>query len=201
VSGLIYLRQLDGTLVNMNEEQYDTEEVLQRLLAEYPSVLAEEQVRASDPRRWILVARKASVPSMEGRGGRWAVDHLFLDQDGIPATIEVKRSSDTRIRREVVGQMLDYAANAVVYWPAENLRSQFELRCASAGHGSGERILELLGRDDADVFWQSVKMNLLAGNIRMIFVADEIPSELRRVVEFLNEQMSPAEVLALEVKQ
>jgi 5-methylthioribose kinase len=40
--------------------------------------------------------------------------------------VEVKRSSDTRIRREVVGQMLDYAANAVVYWPLEMIRAKFE---------------------------------------------------------------------------
>jgi hypothetical protein len=35
----------------------------------------------------------------------------------------------------------------------------------------------------------------------MVFLADSIPVELRRVVEFLNEQMDPAEVLAIEVKQ
>ncbi len=35
----------------------------------------------------------------------------------------------------------------------------------------------------------------------MLFVADEIPAELRRVVEFLNEQMDSAEVLAVEIKQ
>jgi hypothetical protein len=35
----------------------------------------------------------------------------------------------------------------------------------------------------------------------LIFIADEIPPELRRVVEFLNSQMDPAEVLAVEVKQ
>src|SRR5690606_13924175 len=40
-----------------------------------------------------------------------------------------------------------------------------------------------------------------AGRIRMIFLADSIPAELRRVVEFLNEQMDPAEVIAIEVKQ
>jgi hypothetical protein len=44
----------------------------------------------------------------------------------VPTLVEVKRSSDTRIRREVVGQMLDYAANAVVYWPLERLRATFE---------------------------------------------------------------------------
>jgi hypothetical protein len=35
----------------------------------------------------------------------------------------------------------------------------------------------------------------------MLFVADRIPTELRRIVEFLNEQMDPAEVLALELRQ
>lgn len=35
----------------------------------------------------------------------------------------------------------------------------------------------------------------------MLFVADQIPVELRRIVEFLNEQMDPAEVLALELRQ
>ena len=35
----------------------------------------------------------------------------------------------------------------------------------------------------------------------MLFVADEIPAELRRIVEFLNDQMKSAEVLAVEIKQ
>jgi hypothetical protein len=46
-----------------------------------------------------------------------------------------------------------------------------------------------------------VKTNLQAGRIRLIFVADKIPSSLRRIVEFLNGQMDPAEVLALEIRQ
>jgi hypothetical protein len=33
----------------------------------------------------------------------------------IQGDLEVKRSSDTRIRREVVGQMLDYAANGASF--------------------------------------------------------------------------------------
>jgi hypothetical protein len=46
-----------------------------------------------------------------------------------------------------------------------------------------------------------VSTNLKAGKVRMVFVADEIPQELRRIVEFLNSQMSPADVLAVEIKQ
>ncbi len=56
---------------------------------------------------------------------RWSVDDLFVDQDAVPTLVEVKRSSDTRIRREVVGQMLDYAANAVAHWELERIRASF----------------------------------------------------------------------------
>jgi hypothetical protein len=49
--------------------------------------------------------------------------------------------------------------------------------------------------------WQQVKTSLQAGKIRMLFVAERIPPELRRIVEFLNQQMDPAEMLALELRQ
>jgi hypothetical protein len=119
MSGGIYLLREDDELVEMLERPYDSEAVLQQLLAKHPSLLAGDQLEASAPRRWLLVAREASLPAEADGGGRWSVDHLFLDQDAVPTLVEVKRSSDTRIRREVVGQMLDYAANAVVYWPVE----------------------------------------------------------------------------------
>jgi hypothetical protein len=63
--------------------------------------------------------------------------------------------------------------------------------------------VSFLGTPDADPeeFWRKVKTNLQVGKVRLIFVADEIPTELRRVVEFLNQQMDPAEVLAVEIKQ
>jgi hypothetical protein len=35
----------------------------------------------------------------------------------------------------------------------------------------------------------------------MLFVADQIPTELKRIIEFLNEQMDPAEVLGIEIRQ
>jgi len=53
----------------------------------------------------------------------------------------------------------------------------------------------------ADAFWQAVGTNLREGQIRLVFVADEIPASLQRLVEFLNEQMPRVEVLALEIRQ
>jgi hypothetical protein len=98
--------------------------------------------------------------------------------------------------------MLDYAANAVVYWPVEEIKTKFENRCTDDGLDPDVELANLRGvGHEASAFWQQVKTNLQAGRIRLIFIADEIPPELRRVVEFLNSQMDPAEVLAIEVKQ
>ncbi len=198
----IYVLQESGELVTLTERLYDTEDLLQTLLAKYPSILAGDQISPSAPRMWLLIKREAEVPDAEGASGRWSLDHLFLDQDGIPTLVEVKRSTDSRIRREVVGQMLDYAANAMAYWSVDSVATSFEQTCTRVGKAADEVLAEFLGKDgDPDGFWQKVKTNLQAGKLRLLFVADEIPRELRRIVEFLNAQMDPAEVLAVEIKQ
>ena len=200
----IYLVDESRGLVEMREQPYDSEAVLQRLLADYPALLAGEQSGADgSAQRWALIRREASVPEVRDGHGRWALDHLFVDTAGVPTLVEVKRSSDTRLRREVIGQMLDYAAHAVTSWTDASVRADFEATCDDVGIEPDLAICDLMGDSDADVdlFWARVRRNLEAGRIRMVFVADDIPREVRRVVEFLNEQMSPAEVLAIEVKQ
>ena len=202
MAGRIYLLNDDSKLIAMEESPYDSETLLQKLLADHPDLLAGDQINAEEPRRWLLVTREMAVPGEQDGAGRWSLDHLFLDQDAIPTLVEVKRSSDTRIRREVIGQMLDYAANAVAYWPVEEIKAKFESRCKEDGDDPEAELAGFLGEgQDASTFWQQVKTNLQAGRVRLLFIADEIPPELRRVVEFLNSQMDPAEVLAIEVKQ
>jgi hypothetical protein len=197
----IFLIQGDK-LTELVDQHFETEAVFQGLLASHPGLLAGGQINANVPRRWLLVRREMGIPGEQAGGDRWSVDHLFLDQDGVPTLVEVKRSTDTRLRRELVGQMLDYAANAVVYWPVEEIRSRFIARCDAEGLNPAEEMAAFLGGDgDAAAFWENVKTNLQARRVRMLFVADVIPPELRRIVEFLNEQIDPAEVLALEIKQ
>jgi hypothetical protein len=138
----------------------------------------------------------------------------------------VKRASDTRIRREVAGQMLDYASNAVTYWPIAVLRASFEQTARARGTDPVRAVAELIRaeanmvdgaagvaggggvgqgsdpvREAVEGFWSRLETNLQAGRIRMVFVADRIPEELQRIVEFLNRQMHLAEVLAVEIPQ
>ncbi len=200
MTGGVYAIQDDRTLVEMREEPYDSENLLQEFLADYPNLLAGDQIDSASPRRWLLIDREAPVGPQDDTY-RWSIDHLFLDQDAIPTIVEVKRSTDSRIRREVVGQMLDYASNAEVAWPVEEIRAMFERRCGDRGLDPTEELAAFLGAMDPGDFWLKAKLNLEAGRIRMLFVADVVPPELRRIVEFLNEQMDPAEVLAVEIRQ
>jgi hypothetical protein len=79
------------------------------------------------------------------------------------------------------------------------LRARFEESHENPEEGLTDFLEDLGG--DTEQFWWKVKTNLQAGKVRLIFVADEISAELRRVVGFLNTQMDPAEVLAVEIKQ
>jgi hypothetical protein len=198
----MFVERSNGELVEMTQQGFESEDLFQELLSNHPALIPGDQMGTTSPRRWLLIAREAGIPGQEGEGARWSLDHLFVDQDAIPTLVEVKRSSDTRIRREVVAQMLDYAANSIEYLSLERMLAAFEETCQSNDQSSDQALQEFLGAEaDHEQFWSDVRTNLQAGKVRLLFVADVIPPELERIVEFLNRQMDPAIVLAVEVRQ
>jgi hypothetical protein len=204
MSDSIFLLGDDGALTEVSSTPYDVEAELQELLADHVHLLPGAQINRDSPRRWLLIKREAGIPNQEGGGAWWSVDHLVVDQDAVPTFVEVKRASDTRARREVVAQMLDYAANGSAFWMPEQLRAWYE---GDDPEAASERLAAWLDPSDDDQegvaarFWDAVGANLREGKIRLIFVADEIPATLQRLVEFLNEQMPNVEVLAVEIRQ
>jgi hypothetical protein len=196
----VFLRQGEE-LVPMAEASYEAETLLQEMLERYPALLAADDVGAAQG-EWLLIRREASLVLGKDGGPRGWLDHLFVDAAGVPTLVEVKRSSDSRVRREVVGQMLDYAANAGAHWKDDALRRLFEERCLEGGIDADETVRDaFVSVDDVGEFWESVRTNVAAERFRLVFVADAIPPELRRIVEYLNGQMTQTEVLAIEVKQ
>lgn len=191
----IFLRAGED-LVVMSETPYEKEAVLQQALEEHPDVIAGPTTAGSDAGQLLLIRREMGVPGTADGPNVWSLDHLFVDGEGVPVVVEVKRSSDTRIRREVVGQMLDYAANGSKYWPVASLR-----QLASETAGVDDPVTALWPDADVEQFWRKVQTNLEAGRVRLLFVADQIPAELARIIQFLNEQMTPAEVLGVELRQ
>lgn len=200
---LIFFREA-GQVRAFERTTFDREDLLQSLVADHPEILAGAQISGDPDRpiRWLLVRREARIPAAEGAADRWSVDHLLIDQHGRPTFVEVKRSTDTRLRREVVGQMLDYAANATRYWPADTIRRMAEATWGEADlTAKVQALLEdpAADADAVEAWWNQVREYLRRGEVRLLFVADVIPPELRAIIEFLNEQMPRVEVLGVEV--
>jgi hypothetical protein len=203
----IFLVNSEGNLEKVPYRMYESEDLLQHLVERHPEILVGEQIDPDNPPRWLLINREVGIPDREGGSDRWSIDHLLLDQNGRPTFVEVKRSSDTRIRREVVGQMLDYAANAKTYWPEDRIRAMASEASGGLDHLE-MKLYEFLSSEgdeqgdiDIEAYWGSVERHLRNGEVRLLFVADSIPTELRRVIEFLNEHMPLVEVLGIEIRQ
>lgn len=198
----LWVRGEDGQLVPLEATSYAAEADLQVLLAEHPELLAGDLLDPDRPRRWLLVQRELQIAFDSPEDStRWSLDHLFLDQDGVPTLVEVKRSSDARVHREVVAQMLDYAASFRVNWPMEQLRSTWEATCDQRGVQPGDDLVTLLEDTglEPDQFWSAVATNIAANKLRLLFVGDRLPARLVRIIEYLNEEMANTEVLGIEI--
>lgn len=198
--GIIYQVGADGALTRMKPGQPANEDEIQRMIADHP-----EMVTGSDD-RLLLIERECSIADKSEGGGRWALDHLFVTRDARPVLVEVKQASNTQLRREVVGQIVEYAANAVMHWNRETIRANFVNSCGGDEEVASETLNAFLSEDsdqtrdnDPELFWNRVEANLRAGELTMVIVADQIPRELVRIVEFLNEQMD-ATVQAVELR-
>lgn len=166
--GGLFLRDGDS-VAELAVQDFATEDELQALIADHPEMLAGPQIDPEEPRRFLLIRREAPVAGM-------SLDHLFIDQDAVPTLVEVKRSTDTRSRREVVAQMLDYAANAAGEWNERLLREWLVERTGQADAASAMLAeLEAPAAADPDRFWEQVDQNLRDGKVRLISLPTPSP--------------------------
>ena len=196
----IFIIGSDGKLTSVQKNTYDREAELQQLINDHPELIpGMGDIGEGGSIRWLLVQREAGIPREDRGSDWWSIDHILVDQFATPTFVEVKRASDTRVRREVMAQMLDYVANATLYWQPGTLEGWF----SSQDEDPEQRLLDFL--DGAELgpenFWSRVDENLRSGRVRCVFVADSIPDSLIRLVEFLNEHLRLTEVYAVELPQ
>ncbi|MBI2752306.1 MAG: hypothetical protein HYX46_02150 [Betaproteobacteria bacterium] len=180
----------------------DEEKELQDLLERCPDLLVGEQIDPLNPRRWLQIQREMPVPDPGTGQARWSIDFLFADQDAVPTFVEVKRYADTRARREVIGQMFEYAANGHYYWVAADLRAAAEKTAAKANRTLAQALAHLgpEGGTDAGDFFERVQANLKIGQIRLLFFLERAPDELKSLVEFLNRSLERIDVLLVQAQ-
>jgi len=185
------------TAIHAKNEDRD----LQRVLDSNLDLLPGDQIRPEDPCRWLNIYREMKVPDPNSGNNRWEIDHLLADHTAIPTFVEAKRYNDTRARREVIGQMMEYAANGQHYWDAETLKGYAAETAAKENTTLEDRISRLTyGEMDVDEYFQLLESNLKDSQFRLVFFLEQSSYELRSIVEFMNRQMDRTEVLLVEAK-
>ncbi len=172
------------------------EDALQTMLQRYPQVIPGKQIDmvSEDPPRFALLRREVPIAA-------WSLDHLYIDRYGVLTLVETKLFQNPESRREVIGQILEYTANALHSWAQGRARQHGTEFWSQQGREMDDVLQEQLGQEiDTEDLWNNVEANLKTGRIRLIIATDELRPELRRVIEYLNKEMQNAEVFGLELK-
>lgn len=120
-------------------------------------------------------------------GGNYA-DLIAIEPNGRLVVVEIKLARNAEARRAVVAQVLTYAA----YLRGLNIPAVEELL---ASHLSSRGFNTLLGAVqatdqegaiDAESFVQELTYTLMEGRFRLVLVLDEVPTELVRLVGYLE---------------
>ena len=125
------------------------------------------------------------------------VDILCVEQDGSLTVCEVKLRRNPEIRRQVLGQVLAYAAglSAMTYGEVDR---------EWAARSGASLAASVLGDDadpsDVSAFQDTVIQRLRSGRFRLVLVVDELTSELKRIIDYLARHTdSDVDLVALEV--
>ncbi|MDZ4132754.1 MAG: hypothetical protein U1E11_06415, partial [Dethiobacteria bacterium] len=172
------------------------EDGLQVLIEDYPGIIPGRQIApgSGEPPRFMLLCREMSV-------GGWALDFLLVDQFGIPTLLEAKLIENPESRRAVVGQIIEYAANAADNWLNGKLFEKASSYYTKKGLDLDEALKQFTGNEDltVDDFFELVEQNLNQGKMRLIIASDNLRPEVRKIIEYLNAETRNIEVLGLEI--
>lgn len=150
------------------------EEAFQQMVQEvFPQVLASQFDRPA------IVAREVQTPE----GGR--VDVISIDQDGIVTLCECKLEKNAGSRREVLGQVLEYAGS-FAGMPFEEFAARIRDRLDS---DLVKAMREAAAEDfDAEAWTEAVREQLATGNFRLVIAVDALTDTLRQTILYLNDR-------------
>lgn len=156
------------------------EQRLRDLIYDNPTIMPVQELDP-DYGRLFTVARELNIP------GVGFVDVLLADERGRLVVVECKLWRNPQARREVVGQILDYARELSRY-AYEDLQRQISVSTRLQGnvlYAMAQRAGTNL--DEAE-FVDRVSRDLAAGRFLLLIVGDGITEGTRRIGEYLSDQ-------------
>ncbi|HET7511062.1 MAG TPA: hypothetical protein VFJ65_12530 [Solirubrobacterales bacterium] len=150
---------------------------------EFQAVLREtfERTLTVQSEQAVVVAREVSTP----HGGR--IDVVAIDQDGVISLCECKLDRNAGSRRELLGQVLEYAGALEGMTFGDFRRVMSDRLQVDLIDEMRERAPE--GFDTA-AWEESVGESLAAGNFRLVLAVDQLTEVLKQTVLYLNERAS-----------
>lgn len=189
------------------EEGYASEEELQVFLREHSELIPVDDIELGTP-PLLCIGWEVSVAS-------GSEDLLYVDETGLLTIVETKLRKNPEARREVVGQILEYGAQASA-WSPDDIEVKAQKFLSSAECPQEYRgltleqamryFLEGTGSPAREAFSYENFLNLASGNlerghIRLVIAIDEPPDPLLRIVEFVNRFSERFEMYLIQLKR
>lgn len=150
---------------------------IQALVHNHPGSLPIAEI---DPMfaRAIAICRELNTPA-------GAIDNLLLTPSGLPVLVECKLWRNPQGRREVVGQILDYAKE-LSRWTSSDLQREVSRRIG----GGDNPLLDLVRAADPSVdeihFNDALTANLRRGRFLLLILGDGIREGVEAIAEYLQ---------------
>lgn len=155
---------------------------MQRLLHGHPEILPVQEIEAGFA-PLIPVGREIGVAA-------GSIDNLFVSPEGYLTLVETKLWRNPEARREVVGQILDYAKD-MARWSYTDLDQRIRAyQQLATGNVAGlvDTVKKYYALDEAEerIFIDNVSKNLRRGRFLLLIVGDGIRESVEEMVEYLS---------------
>lgn len=154
-----------------------SEAAIQELVHRFPTCLPIAEI---DPLfvNAVPICRELTTPA-------GAIDNLLVTPSGLPVLVECKLWRNPEGRREVIGQILDYAKELAL-WTSSDLQREAAKRLGKGGNVLLD-LVRAAGHDVDEIdFNDALTMNLRRGRFLLLIVGDGIRVGVETIVDHLQ---------------
>jgi hypothetical protein len=154
-----------------------SEAQIQELVHKYPGSLPIEEL---DPafKGPVAICRELMTPA-------GPIDNLLITPSGLPILVECKLWRNPEGRREVVGQIIDYAKE-LSRWTSSDLQREVSRRLGLPGNAMLDLVRAIDPSVDEIAFNDALSLNLRRGRFLLLIVGDGIREGVENIVEYLQ---------------
>lgn len=169
---------------------YSYEDILQRNVSELPNLVPLEAVTDEAVLHVTI--------GVEWPAGTGAADVILIGSDAVLTIVETKLKRNPEARREVIAQLLEYAAY-ITEWTIYEIQRRADdflksEQCTSDFRDkSFNEILQSFAEESDETvesFKGKVEQNLRQGRVRLIVAVDEVGEHAQKIVNFVNSYSS-----------